>query len=377
MTPLMLRPDVAVVGVGATCADRGSGRTAQDVALEAVGAALLDADLDARDIDACFGTPTSPNPGPHLDGFDECSSRSLMRVLGRRDVVVLDSIAMVGTALLEAAIRVHSGLARYAVVVRAVSDIGANSSPPGSGLSAGEMQFTQPFGLGPGAARHALWWQRYMYDWNATREDLCGVVCAGRDHAVLNELAYWRNRPLTASDYLSSRWVCEPLCLFDCDMPVAAASAFVVTTSTLAASHRHRAYIDLIAEGVNPEAALDARLVQAGAVTSAQLYDGFSPFVLLWLERLGFARPGQAPSLVREGRLRLGGDHPTNTFGGSLGEGRSHGAGHIREAVLQTMGRAGARQVARTELSLALVGIPETAVLMLFSADPHKGHVYP
>ena len=48
--------------------------------------------------------------------------------------------------------------------------------------------------------------------------------------------------------------------------------------------------------------------------------------VMLELEALGFSRPGEAVSLVREKRLTLDGDLPVNTSGGMLSLGQA-GAG--------------------------------------------------
>ena len=99
----------------------------------------------------------------------------------------------------------------------------------------------------------------------------------------------------------------------------------------------------------------------------AQLYDGFLPFVWYWLERLGFCGKGQACAFARDGNIALGGQLPVTTFGGSLSEGRLHGMGHLREGALQTMGRAGPRQVTDLEQSLVVLGAeaPRGCALLL------------
>jgi len=63
----------------------------------------------------------------------------------------------------------------------------------------------------------------------------------------------------------------------------------------------------------------------------AQIYDHFTPFVLMALEAYGFAAPGEAPNLLLDGRLELDGAMPMNTHGGHLGEGYLHGFGHIAQ----------------------------------------------
>jgi acetyl-CoA acetyltransferase len=161
------------------------------------------------------------------------------------------------------------------------------------------------------------------------------------------------------------------MCLFDSDMPVTAAGAFVMTTAERARDLPHKpAYLISYANAFQPRRVFEDAGLQASDVEVAQIYDGYS--VLVWnvLEQLGFCGAGEAHLFASEDRLSLTGDLPMNTFGGSLGEGRLHGMGHVREAVLQAMGRAGERQVANVRYSLAHVGVPERYWTLLLSPEP-------
>lgn len=91
---------------------------------------------------------------------------------------------------------------------------------------------------------------------------------------------------------------------------------------------------------------------------AAQLYDGFSPTVLYWLEALRFCDKGDALDFIQDGRIERSGTLPVNTFGGSLSEGRLHGMGHIIEAVKQLQGRAGPRQLADPTRIVVTTGSP-------------------
>jgi acetyl-CoA acetyltransferase len=91
---------------------------------------------------------------------------------------------------------------------------------------------------------------------------------------------------------------------------------------------------------------------------AAQLYDGFNPSTLYWLEAAGFCAPGEGGSFVLDGRIALEGELPVNTFGGSLSEGRMHGMGHIAEAVRQVTGRAEQRQIRDASAACAIDGSP-------------------
>ena len=91
---------------------------------------------------------------------------------------------------------------------------------------------------------------------------------------------------------------------------------------------------------------------------AAELYDGFSPSTLYWLEAAGFCQRGEAYAFIQDGRIALEGELPVNTFGGSLSEGRLHGMGHIAEAVFQVTGRAEQRQIPGAAAVCAIDGSP-------------------
>ena len=70
-------------------------------------------------------------------------------------------------------------------------------------------------------------------------------------------------------------------------------------------------------------------------VDAAQLYDGFSILVLVWLEALGFCAAVKPAASWPAARSDPTGRLPTNTAGGQLSAGRLHGFGHIHEACTQ------------------------------------------
>jgi acetyl-CoA acetyltransferase len=91
-----------------------------------------------------------------------------------------------------------------------------------------------------------------------------------------------------------------------------------------------------------------------------------------WLERIGFCARGEGYRFLASAHTTSTPHVAVNTFGGALGEGRLHGAGHVREAVLQAMGRAGTRQIPNVDHSLVQVGVPERSWLLLFSRTPGR-----
>jgi acetyl-CoA acetyltransferase len=105
-------------------------------------------------------------------------------------------------------------------------------------------------------------------------------------------------------------------------------------------------------------------------VDVAQLYDGYSPSVVYWLEAAGFCKRGEGYEFIQGGRIELGGALPVNTSGGQLSEG-ALGFGKLVEAVRQVTGRAGPRQVPNAHVSLLTEGSPmNRGAGILFTDEP-------
>jgi acetyl-CoA acetyltransferase len=87
-------------------------------------------------------------------------------------------------------------------------------------------------------------------------------------------------------------------------------------------------------------------------VDICQIYDAFTPMVLLSLEALGFCKKGEGGPFVEDGKLRVGGALPTNTDGGGLSccHPGMRGMFLLVEAVRQLRGEAGERQVPDAEI---------------------------
>jgi acetyl-CoA acetyltransferase len=204
-------------------------------------------------------------------------------------------------------------------------------------------------------------------------------VLNSRANANRNDHAIFAGRPLSEADYIAARMITDPLCLLDCDVPVTACVAMVMTTAERARDLRHKpALIAAVAhqtavrqhpihytlhDHIESGKPLADRLWRDAGLgprdmSAAQLYDGFAPSTWYWLEACGFCGRGEAPAFTQDGRIALDGALPLNTFGGSLSQGRLHGMGHLVEAVLQLSDRAGPRQIPDANAIAVLDGSP-------------------
>jgi acetyl-CoA acetyltransferase len=99
--------------------------------------------------------------------------------------------------------------------------------------------------------------------------------------------------------------------------------------------------------------AFDRAGVTPADIDTAQVYDAFTPMVILTLEGLGFCRKGEGGAFVEDGKLRVGGALPTNTDGGGLSacQPGMRGIFLLIEAVKQLRGECGPRQVPHARLA--------------------------
>ncbi|MCK9927548.1 thiolase family protein, partial [Frankia sp. Mgl5] len=141
----------------------------------------------------------------------------------------------------------------------------------------------------------------------------------------------------------------------DCDIPADGSIAFVVSHADhrrdvdrpvffealgggrpMTSSWEFWPDFDVMAATKAAEQLWSRTALRPADVDVAGLYDGFSIFVLLWLEALGFCGRGEAGPFVEGGtRIARTGQLPLNTSGGQLSEGRYLGFGLAYETFLQ------------------------------------------
>ena len=90
------------------------------------------------------------------------------------------------------------------------------------------MQWTLPYGAASAACWIAMFAQRHFLEFGTTREQMAWIALNARKNAAQNPRAIYRD-PLTLDDYLAARMISTPFCLYDCDVPVDGATAFVVS----------------------------------------------------------------------------------------------------------------------------------------------------
>jgi acetyl-CoA acetyltransferase len=102
-------------------------------------------------------------------------------------------------------------------------------------------------------------------------------------------------------------------------------------------------------------------------VDVAELYDHFTPMVLMQLEDYGLCAIGESGPFVEAGNIRFPtGSLPVNTHGGNLSEAYIIGMTHVKEAVEQLRGTA-VNQVPDAEIALVTGGpasIPVSSLLL-------------
>jgi acetyl-CoA acetyltransferase len=358
-------------GIGQSAVGRRLGRSGLDLTLEAALAAIDDAGLTVADID---GVATYPGGGqetsPGFNGAGIPEVQDAMRLQLNWFAGGSEGAAQL-SCIVNASLAVSGGLARNVLVYRTVTEATSQARGRGPAVSAttlgGPLEFVMPSGSISAVHWFGLIQQRYMSEYGLTREQLAQIPLNARRNAADNPKAIYRN-PLTMADYLSSRMISSPICLFDCDIPADGSTAFVISGVDSAADAPHEvARIHALGSALRDRPSWDqwpgptrGAMHSAGKhlweradltpddVDVAEIYDGFSILTLLWLEALGFCGEGEAADFVGDGsRIARNGSLPMNTHGGQLSAGRLHGLGFVHEAVTQLRGDGGERQIPR------------------------------
>jgi acetyl-CoA acetyltransferase len=381
---VLIKDRVAIVGIGQTEFAKSLPQSELLMACSAISAALDDAGIAPGEVDGLSSYTLEP--------FVEVE---VARNVGLGDITWFSQVGYGGGAgcavVGNAAMAVATGQCQVAVAWRSRKR-GARTSRPWAQVReriTGAGQWSRPWGLLRPVDEIAMLTRRYMHEYGATRQHLADVAVAFRAHANRNPAALMFDRPLSRDDYMSARWISEPLCLYDNCLETDGAVALVLVGVDRARDlPQPPVLVHSFAQGLNIQhqtmtnyfrddplegpAWACAKLLWRNAdigpddVDVAQLYDAFSPLILLSLEGYGFCKRGDAGSFVSDGGIEWpSGRLPVNTSGGGMSEAYVHGINLISEGVRQMRGTSTAQvSGASTCLVTSGEGVPTSALLL-------------
>jgi acetyl-CoA acetyltransferase len=348
--------NVHISGVGLHPFGRFDGVTATDMGVVAVRAALAEAGIGAREVQAAFcGTAYGGVAAGHR----------VLGALAGTGIPIYDieaGCASGGAALQLGAASIASG--QYDTVLV----FGIEKMPRGVIRSSFFAPWQEAAGLTPAPAFFALRAQRLLGDTGMTVEHLAQVVVKNRRHGVANPDAMFR-KEVSVEEVLGSREICSPLTLFMLCSPNEGAAAVVLSRAgggvrLTGISLRSHLPGNVLGEdsplcgiddtGITAPTTLAAQdaFAQAGIgpgdVDVVECQDTDAARELLAWSELGLCDFGEQAALLADGSTLLGGHRPVNPSGGLLSKGEPLGAsalGQIVELVRQLRGQAGARQV--------------------------------
>jgi acetyl-CoA acetyltransferase len=360
-----LKDQIAIVGIGKVPTrdtlpedhqdrlDQVPGSTPLSLGIAAFRNALDDAGLEKSKIDGILTHPGTAGGGDHL------SFAQAVGVNPRLSTSFSHGGSSGGALVEYATLAVHAGMADYVACIFGDSartgGVRFGGAMGGGGQAGGMSQGI--WGMFGPAANSALGARRHMALYGTTSEQLGHVAVSTRRYANANPDAVFHDRPLTLEEHQESRWIVEPMHLFDCCQISDGGVCIIVTTAERAKELRQpavlisgigQAYTARTYENddwwylIHQRRALADAFAMAEVTTNdidvAELYDNFTISVLFWLEHAGFVGLGEAGPFVEEGNLGPDGALPTNTAGGNLSESYMEGWLHIYEGVRQMRG---------------------------------------
>lgn len=342
----------AIVGVGESFRSRKSGTTPLHLALQAANKALKDAGLSSEDLDGVMSYSTN----------DSCTSHELATRLGVRPKYVKDIMGggsstemLIGDAIA----LIEAGMLDTVLIFRSMN--GSSGQKVGRGYDPNMLQemmtggsFIMPYGSASPSQWFGMFATRHMEKNNVTKEHLGHVCVSFYEHAQRNPNAFLYGKPLTMEEYLATPDISYPFNIHDSSLELDEANAIIVTSAEKAKKlkskpvyiagistrqcHPHAHYwneVDYVASDYVAEDLYNRVDIKPEDIDVAAIYDCFSWVVLRQLEAYRLAPKGKVGEFVAAGNLKMDGKLPTNTAGGMLAEGYTHGMNNVLEIVRQ------------------------------------------
>ena len=226
-------------------------------------------------------------------------------------------------------------------------------------------------------ALNAMIMRRYLYDYHLISEDLAYFPINAHHNGARNPNAMFQ-KSVDMRTYRRSPVVADPIRVLDASPICDGAAALILCSAERIAEIKAsgRPFVRVMASAnATDSVAIHDRytpmFLQASYLSSRQAYeqaaitpqqvnffeahDAFSVMAALSLEACGFAEPGKAYEMAKEGEITIEGRLPMSTMGGLKARGHPVGATgvyQVVEAYLQLTGRAGANQVQNARIGM-------------------------
>ena len=385
---MSLRGSIAVVGVADTEVGVVPGMSPIELCVDAALGALQDAGLQKDAVDGLITCNSFAEPIMyHAEAVAE-----YMQIFPRYCVTANTGGGTTLAVLQQAATAIEAGVATTVLISMADSlrSFMTREQALRTQSSTGHAQYEQPYGLSV-PAYYALIGRAHMAEYGTTAEHFAHVAVSCREHASLNPAAQMQIS-ISVDDVLNSRAIADPLRLLDCSLVSDGGAAIIVTSAERAKDFPYEPiYLLGVGEGHSHEHISQAAslttsaAVEAGErayemagigpkdIDFAQLYDCFTPTVLVELEDLGFCEKGFGGDFLSSRATYPGGKLPVNTHGGLLSHCHPGNPGSmfaITETVLQLRQQAGRRQVSNAQIGLvhAQGGVMSSHATAIFSS---------
>lgn len=376
--------EVAVLGVGMHRFGMWPESSNAEMARIAGLAALKDANLSFRDVNAAY---TGQIFAPVMTGV------RVMKEFGLTGIPVqrLDNASATGSAAFYEAVGAVAG-GRYDVAMVLGFD---KMTSMIQDTTAGTDPANLEDAILP-AAFFAMWATRRMHERGTKQEHLAKIAAKNWNNGALNPMSQRQpDKPVTAEKVLGSRMVAWPMTtMMSCPIGDGAACAIVGPVELARKLNPGRPVVKVVASSLQSEryerghlfmgpVVGPARMTvdtstacyeQAGLgpkdVDLVQVHDAFAIEELEYYELLGLCGRGEAEACIERGDFELGGKVPVSTDGGLIARGHPGGPtglAQIWETTLQLRGEAGKRQVenARTGLCHMMGGGSVCAIHIL------------
>jgi acetyl-CoA acetyltransferase len=356
--------EAVICGVGISDFGKFPHLTEEALAQASIMAALKDANLSIKDIQAFYCGNAA---GGHLPG------QRVLRELHTAGQAVfnIDNACSSGATAFHLALDALRSHKYETVLVFGMDQL---STFGGGALPLSQHDWNNRRGMVM-PALYAMRARRYMHDYDVSPNTLAEVSVKNRRHGALNPIATFC-KIVTVEEVLASRPIAEPLTLLQCCPAVVDGAAAVVLStkpgkglakpvrvlaSVVQSGVFETGQVDMTEAEITTRAALMA-YEQAGVtpqdLSLIELHDAFTISELLYYEALGLCGRGEAQYLLASGATTLGGRIPVNPSGGLLAKGHPPGAtgvAQIVEICEQLQQRAGKRQVEGARLGLSQV----------------------